>query len=58
LLSLALGWVLAGRNLRPLRAIIGTARDISARNLHERLAIRGPRDEFTERGDILDGLRP
>jgi signal transduction histidine kinase len=56
LLSLALGWVIAGRNLRPLRAIIATSRDISARNLHERLALRGPRDEFTELGDTLDGL--
>jgi signal transduction histidine kinase len=56
LLSLALGWVIAGRNLRPLRAIITTSRDISARNLHERLALSGPRDEFTELGDTLDGL--
>src|ERR1022692_734678 len=48
----------AGRrlDLRPLRAIIATSRDISARNLHERLALRGPRDEFTELGDTLDGL--
>jgi signal transduction histidine kinase len=55
-LSLFLGWVVAGRNLRPLRAIIATSRDISARNLHERLALTGPRDEFTELGETLDGL--
>jgi signal transduction histidine kinase len=55
-LALLLGWVIAGRNLRPLRAIIATSRDISARNLHERLALTGPRDEFTELGDTLDGL--
>jgi signal transduction histidine kinase len=54
--ALALGWVIAGRNLRPLRAIIATARDISSRNLHERLALTGPRDEFTELGETLDGL--
>ncbi len=54
--SLFLGWVVAGRNLRPLRAIIATSRDISARNLHERLALTGPRDEFTELGETLDGL--
>ena len=45
-----------GRNLRPLRAIIATSRDISARNLHERLALTGPRDEFTELGETLDEL--
>jgi signal transduction histidine kinase len=55
-LSLLLGWVVAERNLRPLRAIIATSRDISARNLHERLALTGPRDEFTELGETLDGL--
>jgi signal transduction histidine kinase len=54
--SLLLGWVIAGRNLRPLRAIITTSRDISARNLHERLALTGPRDEFTELGETLDEL--
>src|ERR1700761_2376696 len=37
--SLLLGWVIAARNLRPLRAIIATSRDISSRNLHERLAL-------------------
>jgi signal transduction histidine kinase len=54
--SLFLGWVIAGRNLRPLRAIIATSRDISSRNLHERLALTGPRDEFTELGGTLDEL--
>jgi signal transduction histidine kinase len=54
--SLLLGWVIAGRNLRPLRAIIATSRDISSRNLHERLALTGPRDEFTELGETLDEL--
>jgi signal transduction histidine kinase len=54
--SLLLGWVIAGRNLRPLQAIIATSRDISARNLHERLALTGPRDEFTELGETLDEL--
>lgn len=55
-LALYLGWLVAGRNLRPLRAIITTSRDISARNLHERLALTGPRDEFTELGETLDEL--
>jgi signal transduction histidine kinase len=48
--------VIAARNLRPLQAIIATSRDISSRNLHERLALTGPRDEFTELGETLDQL--
>ena len=37
-LAVVLGWVVAGRVLRPLRAITATARRISATSLHERLA--------------------
>ena len=55
-LSLAAGWLIAGRFVRPLRAIITTARDISASNLHRRLGVRGRGDEFTELGQTLDDL--
>jgi len=51
-----LGWFAAGRVLRPLRAITTTAQTISAGNLHERLALRGPNDEFKRLGDTLDDL--
>jgi signal transduction histidine kinase len=51
-----IGWLLAGRVLRPLRTITATARDISARNLNQRLAVAGPDDEFRQLGDTLDGL--
>jgi signal transduction histidine kinase len=54
--SLALGWLIAGRFVRPLRAIITTSRDISASNLHRRLGLRGRGDEFTELGETLDDL--
>jgi signal transduction histidine kinase len=54
--SLAAGWLIAGRFVRPLRAIITTARDISASNLHQRLGVRGRGDEFTELGETLDDL--
>jgi signal transduction histidine kinase len=54
--SAPLGWFVAGRVLRPLRAITGTARTISAGNLHERLALEGPEDEFKRLGDTLDEL--
>lgn len=55
-LSVALGWLIAGRVLRPLRTITSTARNISATNLHERLALSGPDDELKELGDTFDGL--
>lgn len=55
-ISIALGWLVAGRALRPLRTITATARAISAANLHERLALNGPDDELTELGDTFDEL--
>jgi signal transduction histidine kinase len=51
-----LGWFAAGRVLRPLRKITSTARTISVGNLHERLALTGPDDEFRQLGDTLDDL--
>ncbi|MFG2041547.1 sensor histidine kinase [Dactylosporangium sp. NPDC048998] len=56
LVSIVLGWVIAGRFLRPLRLIIDTARDISATNLHRRLGPTGRRDEFAELAGTLDDL--
>ncbi|HEY9244529.1 MAG TPA: HAMP domain-containing sensor histidine kinase [Streptosporangiaceae bacterium] len=54
--ALVVGWLIAGRFLRPLRTITATARDISASNLNRRL-VPGARDnEFTELGDTLNGL--
>ena len=54
--SAALGWIVAGRVLRPLRTITAAARDISAANLHRRLALEGPDDELKELGDTFDEL--
>ena len=54
--SMGLGWLLAGRVLRPLRTITSAAREISATDLHRRLALTGPHDEFKELGDTFDGL--
>jgi signal transduction histidine kinase len=54
--SIVLGWLLAGRVLRPLTAITSAARAISASNLHERLALEGPDDELRELGDTFDEL--
>ncbi|HUZ37418.1 MAG TPA: HAMP domain-containing sensor histidine kinase [Streptosporangiaceae bacterium] len=52
----AIGWLIAGRVLRPLRAITAAARRISASSLHERLALPGPDDELKELADTLDNL--
>jgi signal transduction histidine kinase len=55
-LAVGIGWLIAGRVLRPLRTITSTAREISARNLSQRLAVNGPDDEFRQLGQTLDGL--
>lgn len=54
--SAVLGWFAAGRVLRPLRTMTETARTISAGNLHQRLAVSGPPDEFKQLGDTVDDL--
>ncbi len=56
LVALALGWLIAGRFLRPLRTITATARDISASNLSRRLSLASRDYEFTELGETLDDL--
>ena len=54
--SVGLGWLMAGRVLSPLRTITATARRISARSLHQRIAMTGPDDELKELGDTFDEL--
>jgi two-component system sensor histidine kinase VanS len=54
--SIALGWVVAGRVLRPLRTITAKTRQISEHNLNERLALSGTPDELKDLADTVDGL--
>jgi signal transduction histidine kinase len=54
--SLALGWGVAGRVLCPLRVMTATTRRISADSLHERLDMPGPHDELKDLADTIDGL--
>ena len=54
--STGAGWVVAGRALSPIRTITTTAKEISAHNLHRRLALAGPDDELKELGDTFDAL--
>ena len=55
-ISVALGWLVAGRALRPVRAMTAAAQRISEDSLHERLGLHGPKDELKELGDTIDGL--
>lgn len=55
-LSIILGWLMAGRALRPVRTMSARARGISERNLHQRLGLEGPDDELKELGETFDGL--
>src|SRR5260370_18865490 len=55
-LSVGLGWLVAGRVLRKLRTITATARSISSTNLHASLGVAGPDDELRELGDTFDAL--
>jgi signal transduction histidine kinase len=54
--SIGLGWLVAGRMLGKLRTITAAARSVSASSLHSRLAMDGPDDELKELGDTFDGL--
>jgi signal transduction histidine kinase len=55
-LSVAFGWLLASRLLRPVREITAAARDISASNLSRRLWLGSRDDEFTRLGETLNDL--
>lgn len=51
-----LGWLLAGRALRPFKDITATARRVADRSLHERIALRGPDDEIKDLADTFDAM--
>ncbi|GCD32972.1 two-component sensor histidine kinase [Streptomyces chrestomyceticus JCM 4735] len=55
-LSVWLGWLMAGRALRPLRTMADTAKEISANDLHRRLGAPGPSDEIKDLADTFDAL--
>jgi hypothetical protein len=54
--SIGLGWLAAGRVLRPLRLLNERARAISATSLHKRLSLAGPDDELTQLAGTFDEL--
>jgi signal transduction histidine kinase len=56
-LAAAVGWLVAGRALAPLRQVTETARRIAAAadpGGHERIALRGPEDEVKDLADAFD----
>lgn len=55
-LSLGIGWFIAGRVLSPLRTMTANVRQISATNLHQHLALAGPNDELKELGNTFNDL--
>jgi signal transduction histidine kinase len=55
-LAAILGWVAAGRALRPVHRITAAARAASEHNLSARVALRGPRDELYELAETFDEM--
>jgi signal transduction histidine kinase len=55
-ISAVVGWVVAGRVLRPMADMTATLRQITADRLGRRLAATGPADEVRNLADTVDGL--
>ena len=54
--GLVVGWVVSGRALRPISRIATVARNISERNLDERIGLVGPDDELKQLADSFDAM--
>jgi signal transduction histidine kinase len=55
-LAAILGWIVAGRALRPVHLIAAAARAASEHNLSARVAPTGPRDELRELAETFDEM--
>jgi signal transduction histidine kinase len=56
IISIVLGWLVAGRGLRPMRRMSARARRITEANLHERLSVDTHEDELGELASTFDGV--
>ena len=56
LLSLVMGWFLAGRSLRPINRIREVAENIQAQDLTRRINLSGPDDELTRLAGTFDAM--
>lgn len=54
--SLVVGWLVAGRLLRPIDRITEVARDITATDLARRIDLEGPDDELRQLADTFDDM--
>ena len=55
-LAALLGWIFAGRALRPVHRVTEAARAASEHNLSARVALSGPRDELRELAETFDEM--
>jgi signal transduction histidine kinase len=55
-LSFVVGWLIAGRVLRPIDRISGVVRQIGATDLSRRIALDGPDDELRRMADTFDDM--
>lgn len=54
--AMVLGWIMAGRVLRPIRQMTAHARRASEATLGERIGLQGPPDELKELADTIDAM--
>ena len=54
--SLGVGWLVAGRVLRPIGHITDVAKEIQATDLSRRIDLQGPDDELKELADTFDAM--
>ncbi len=50
------GWLAAGRVLRPMGRLTARAQSLSEENLSQRIGLDGPADELKELADTIDGM--
>jgi signal transduction histidine kinase len=56
IVSLVIGWLVAGRVLAPIGRITSVAREIQATDLSRRIALDGPPDELKQLADTFDAM--
>jgi signal transduction histidine kinase len=56
LLAVVMGWIVAGRILRPVHRLTAAAQAASEQDLSQRIALQGPRDELRELADTFDTM--
>ena len=54
--SLGVGWLVAGRVLRPIGHITDVANEIQATDLSRRISLQGPDDELKQLADTFDAM--